>query len=361
MTINSGYRRLFRKRRPKVGSRPGTLVIPREAPPPQIHTFTYNADSLREADPAGVEGLAATLADDSVTWVDVQGFGDHSLMNQIGDFFGLHPLLLEDVVNVPQRPRTEAYDDQVLVIVRMVRVDEASAELNSEQVAIVFSERWVLTFQEKPGDILDPVRRRLRSGKGLMRTHGAAYLAYAIADTIIDGYFPVLESIGELLEGLDEEVLTKPTSDVLHRLNAMKHRLAHLRRWLWAQREAVDTLMRDEHPLVTDELRVYLRDTHGHCVHTAEIAEMHREMATGLMNNYLSSIANRTNEAMRVLTVMASIFIPLTFLAGVYGMNFEYMPELHLRWAYPAVWVAMIATAAGMGTYFWRKGWLGGR
>lgn len=360
MQRKSGYRKLFRKRRTKAGARPGTLVIPREAPPPKLHTFTYDHGAVREADPQNVDDLTALMAEDAVTWLDVQGFGDRPLIEQIGQFFELHPLLLEDVVNVPQRPKAEDYSDQFLLIVRMVRIDEETGEIDSEQVAIVFSDRWVLTFQEKPGDILQPVRRRLRSGKGLIRTKGAGYLAYAIADTIIDGYFPVLEQIGEQLEELDEHVFDDPTPELLRRLNAMKNRLAHLRRWLWAQREAIDNLMRDDHPLVTDDLRVYLRDTYGHCVHTSEIAEMHREMASGLMNTYLTAVANRTNEVMKVLTVMASIFIPLTFLAGVYGMNFDHMPELHVRWAYPAVWVAMLGTAGGMAAYFWRKGWLGG-
>ncbi|TWT31201.1 Magnesium transport protein CorA [Posidoniimonas corsicana] len=350
---------MFRKRRPRIGARPGTLSIPRQAPEPKIHMITYDHQQLHDTPVEDVAELERAFDTSTVAWVDVQGFGDRSLMHQLGDMFHLHPLLLEDLVNVPQRPKAEDYDDQMLLVVRMVSLDD-DGEPNSEQVSIVLTEHYVLTFQEKHGDILDPVRKRLRGGKGLIRHQRAPYLAYAIADTIIDGYYPVLEAIGEEIDDLDEVVITQPTPDLLRRLNDMKNRLVMLRRWLWAQREAINTLMRDDSELITDELRVFLRDTYSHCVQTAEVAEMYREMTTGLMNTYMSAVANRTNEVMKVLTIMASIFIPLTFLAGIYGMNFEYMPELHVRWAYPAVWCAMFATAGAMLGYFWRKGWLGG-
>lgn len=351
-------RTLFKKRQPKVGATPGTLVISKKSPEPQIHAITYNGDTIREVDVVDVERLSEVFDEGHVTWVDVQGFGDRRKLEAIGDYFELHPLLLEDMVNVPQRPRVEMYDDQLLIIVRMVRADEAG-ELVSEQFGLVVTDSYLLTFQEYHGDILDPVRRRLRTNKGVIRKQSAAYLAYAIADTIIDGYFPVLELVGRQLDELDDEVLERPTPELVGKLHEMKNRLVNLRRWLWAQREAVDTLIRGDIPLINDELRVYLRDTYSHCVQTSEVAEMYRELAAGLMNTYLSVVANRTNEVMKVLTVMASIFIPLTFIAGIYGMNFDNMPELHVRWAYPAVWVAMLGTAGGMLVYFWRKGWLG--
>ncbi|TWT77243.1 Magnesium transport protein CorA [Posidoniimonas polymericola] len=350
---------MFRKRRPQIGARPGTLAIPKRAPEPRIHMITYDPDKLQEGPVTETDDLRQAFDESDVTWIDVQGFGDRSLMHELGDMFELHPLLLEDLVNVPQRPKAEDYGDQLLLVVRMVRLDD-EGELDAEQVSIVLAPHYVLTFQEKHGDILDPVRRRLRGGKGIIRQQPASYLAYAIADTIIDGYYPVLDAIGEEIDALDEVVISQPSPELLRRLNDMKNRLVMLRRWLWAQREAVNTLMRDDSELITDELRVFLRDTYSHCVQTAEVAEMYREMITGLMNTYMSAVANRTNEVMKVLTIMASIFIPLTFLAGIYGMNFEHMPELHMKWAYPAVWFTMIATAGGMLVFFWRKGWLGG-
>ena len=351
---------LLVKRHPEVGARPGTLVVPAQAPAPIVRLLSYTTADVNEVDGASVEQLEEAFSDGSVSWIDVQGFGDESLIQSIGDLFELHPLLLADMVNVPQRPKVESYGDQLLIVVRMVRIDRPG-HVDMEQVSIVLAKNYVLTFQERHGDVLDPVRQRIRSSKGPLRNHGADYLAYAIADTIIDGYYPVLESIGDHLEGLDEAVISNPTPQLLRELNETKNRLVNLRRSIWPQREAVNKLVRGDHEAITEDVRVYLRDTYDHCVQTTEVAEMYREMITGLMSIYLSSIANRTNDVMRVLTIMASIFIPLTFLAGIYGMNFEHMPELHVKWAYPAIWVAMLGTAGSMIVYFWRKGWIGPR
>lgn len=348
---------MFRKKHPKVGASPGTLVIPKRAPEPRIHSIRYDQAGVIETDVSTVSELSQAFDSDDVTWIDIQGFGDRSVMSQIGELFGFHSLLLEDIVNVPQRPKTEAYDKQLLIVVRMVQSSGLDL-VDMEQVSIVLGPSYVLTFQERYGDVLDPVRRRIRSGKGVIRRHGPDYLAYAIADTIIDGYYPVLEHIGDGLEELEEAVVTNPTPDVLRRLNQVRKRLVNLRRSIWPQREALNALVRGDHDAISEGVQIYLRDSYDHCVQTSEVAEMYREMVTGLMSTYLSSIANRTNEVMKVLTIMASIFIPLTFVAGIYGMNFEYMPELHVTWAYPAVWATMLATAAGMLAYFWRKGWI---
>ncbi len=352
---------LFRKHHPKVGASPGTLVIPKQAPAPRIHAIHYRPEGVEESEITSVDQLDLAFDPGAVTWIDVQGFGDKSLMQDIGEKFNFHRLLLEDVVNVPQRPKTEVYDDQVLVVVRMVKIDDAHesgrGSIDMEQVSIVFGAHYVLTFQEKYGDVLDPVRKRIRAKKGAIRQQGSDYLVYAITDTIIDGYFPVLELVGDQLDRLDEEVLINPTPQLLRKLNEAKNQLINLRRGIWPQREAVAALMRKETPLVSEFVRTHLRDTFDHCVQTSEVAEMYREMALSLINTYMSSIANRANDVMKVLTIMASIFIPLTFIAGIYGMNFDYMPELHSRWSYPIVLGIMFATAAGMMGYFWRKGW----
>jgi len=349
---------IFTKRHPIQGAKPGTLVIPSESPQPKIHMMSYSSNTTQEYDVENLDQLDEAFNEDSITWIDVQGFGDQSMMKKIGKRFNLHPLLLEDVVNVPQRPKTEEYGNQLLMIVRMVRV-ESEDEITMEQVSIVLGKSYVLTFQELYGDVLDPVRQRIRSGKGPVREHGSDYLAYAIADTIVDGYFPVLETIAEHLEGLEQEVITRPSTEMLIRLNKSKNQLVNLRRSLWPQRDAINGLVRGDYDIITPEVRIYLRDTHDHCVQTSEVVEMYREMVTGLMNTYLSSIANKTNDVMKVLTIMSSTFIPLTFLAGIYGMNFEHMPELHMKWAYPMVWIAMFLSAVGMLAFFWRKGWIG--
>jgi len=351
---------IFSKRHPKIGAPPGTLVIDKHAVTPRIHMMHLSAEDVTEQDATDPASLAKALDPDTVTWVDVQGFGDEKLIRKIGEVFSLHPLAVEDIVNVPQRPKAEPYEQHMLIIVRMVRLD-GPTEIDMEQVSIVLGKSYVLTFQERYGDVLDPVRRRIRTGKSQMRTRGAAYVAYAIFDTIVDGYYPVLEEIGRRLELLDEAVVEDPTPQLLRQLNQLKNTLTQLRRAIWPQRESANKLCRDENPLIDQNVRLYLRDIHDHCVQTSEVAEMLREMATGLMNTYLSSVANRTNEVMKVLTIVATIFIPLTFLAGIYGMNFKHMPELDEKWAYPMIWVAMAIVASGMLALFWKRGWIGSR
>lgn len=223
----------------------------------------------------------------------------------------------------------------------------------------MIAKNYLITFQEKHGDILDPVRKRLIANKGIIRKRGPDYLAYVIADTIIDGYYPVLEVVGDHLESLEGVVIDNPSPAVLGELNRLKNQLINLRRAIWPQREAINELVRGDHNMISDEVGVYLRDTYDHCIQTSEVAEMYREMVTGLMNTYLSSVANRTNEVMKVLTIMASIFIPLTFMAGIYGMNFEHMPELKYEYSYAILWAAMAAVVVGMLAFFWRKGWIG--
>lgn len=354
--------KLFRKRHPKVGARPGTLVIPKDAPPPKITTIQYNESDHQVSSVDDVEELSEAFKGDGVTWVDIQGFGDRSIMRQVGRMFDLHPLLLEDVVNVPQRPKVEAYGDQLLIIVRMVRIGEddeyGEATVDMEQVSLIVAKNYLITFQEKHGDILDPVRERLANKQGIIRSRGSDYLAYVITDTIIDAYYPVLEVVGNQLESLESVIITDPSPAVLSRLNRLKNQLINLRRVIWPQREAINELIRGKRGLISEEVGVYLRDTYDHCIQTSEVAEMFREMATGLMNTYLSSVANRTNEVMKVLTIMASIFIPLTFMAGIYGMNFENMPELQYEYSYTVLWIAMLAVASGMIAYFWKKGWI---
>lgn len=349
----------FRKRHPEVGARPGTLVIADDALLPRIRMISFNASGASDQQISDVRSLSKAVEPDTVTWIDVQGFGDESAVRKIGEIFSIHPLALEDIVNMPQRPKMQSYDHQLLVITRMVR-HTAEKAVDMEQVSILMGENYVLTFQERYGDVLDPVRERIRTGKGRpIRRGGSDYLTYVIVDTIVDGFYPVIEVIGDHLEELEAHVMENPTTATLQELNGTKNMLVNLRRVVWPQRECVNAMIREDHAMVADEVRVYLRDTYDHCVQTAEVIEMYRDIATGLMNTYLSSVANRTNEVMKVLTIMASVFIPLTFIAGIYGMNFEHMPELHVRWGYPAIWVTMGLTAGGMLGYFWKKGWIG--
>ena len=357
--LAAGATRLLvpRRRQPPVGAPPGTLVMAPDQVPPEIHLICYGPDRLDERPVTDLDSLR-TLPPDGVTWVDVQGLGDEAVLRTLGEIFHLHPLALEDAVNVPQRPKAELYPDFYLFITRMTRLTEAH-EVIAEQVTIFFGRNYVLTLQELRGDVLDPVRRRIRGAQGLIRQSGPDYLAYALIDTVIDGYYPVAESLGDRLQELEEEILACATPEGLRRIHRMRRELLRLRRAVWPQREAVNSLIRDESDLVSATVRQYLRDCYDHTVQLADVIETYRELATGLMDIYLSSMSQRTNEVMKVLTIVGAIFIPLTFLAGVYGMNFQYMPELHRRYGYPLLLLVMLVVAAGMVMFFKRKGWLG--
>ncbi len=348
----------FQKRHTEVGDRPGTLVIPADATHPRVYLMTFDQDSLDEREVTDIAELANGLSQSKTTWVDVQGLGDENTIREIGKIFSLHALALEDVVNVPQRPKVEIYDTHLMLITRMAMLDDTHA-LETEQVSIFVGEHFVLTFQERYGDVLDPVRARIRRGGGPIRKHGSGYLAYAILDNVIDAYYPILERTGDYLEILEEEVVQRPTAESLQKVYRAKRELLTLRRAIWPQREAINTLVHEDNDFIQDSARVYLRDTYDHCVQLIDGTETYRELVGGLMDVYLSSVGNRQNEVMRVLTIMASIFIPLTFLAGIYGMNFEHMPELHSKWGYPILLVLMLTTVVGMLLYFRRLGWIG--
>ncbi len=353
-------RNMFRKRHPKAGSRPGTLVINGASPAPRIRAIAYSPEAVEEFEGPAPADLPAIVESHAVTWIDVQGLGDEQVLRQVAQAFGLHDLALEDVVNTPQRPKIEPYDDYLFIVARMPR-PEASERFDSEQLSIFLGPGYVLSFQERYGDILDPVRERIRAGKGWIRRQASDYLTYALLDTVIDYYYPLLESLGEMLAELEEEALDRPNPATLRRASHARVDLLHLRRILWPQREALRSLSRDEHPLISSTVQTYLRDCHDHSVQISEVVDSYREIVAAIASTYLTMVGNRTNEVMKVLTIMASIFIPLTFMAGVYGMNFQYMPELHFHYAYPAIWLAMAAVALGMLIYFHRKGWLGSK
>lgn len=353
---------VFTKRNPDVGARPGTLVIPETSPTPRVRMIRFGATEVQDAsfDSGETDGLAQALDENFVTWIDVQGFGDRELLKHFGETFGLHPLLLEDIVNMPQRPKAEAYGDQLLIIVRMVH-PLSSGKVILEQVSVIVGKTYVLTFQEHYGDVFDPVRKRINDETSMVRKHGPDFLAYALIDTVIDGYYPVLEEIGDHLEDLETDVVSNPSPQLLSRLNQFKNQLVNMRRGIWPQREAIGQLARGDEGAISKEVRLHLRDTYDHCVQITEVTEMYREMVTGLMGVYLSAIANRTNEVMKILTITATLFIPLTFMAGIYGMNFDHMPELHNKWGYPIFWCVMIVVTAFMMIFFYRRGWIGNR
>ena len=348
----------------KPGSAPGTLSIKADAPPPKIVLIDYNETYATRVLIDTPEDCASYLDKESVSWIDVQGLGSEDTWRRLGKVFNLHPLTLEDLVNVPQRPKVEDYEDQLVLIARMVVLQEKTGGFVSEQVSFILGEHYLLTVQEEPEyDCFAAVRERLRANKGTIRKHGADHLLYELLDAIIDGFFPVLEAYGERIEDLENEVVVNPRHQTLDKIHQVRRELLTLRRSIWPQRDAINTLIRDECQLMSHEVQLNLRDCYDHAIQVLDMVETYRELASSLMDVYLSSVSNKMNEIMKTLTVISTIFIPLTFIVGVYGMNFNSekspwnMPELNWYWGYPATWVLMLAIASGLITFFWRRGW----
>lgn len=345
------------------GSVPGTLVAHPDAVAPKIDVIRYGPEDIEELPAAPAEELRAGVGTHPVTWVNVSGLGDHDLLRSYGKAFGLHRLSLADVVNVHQRPKAEIYEGYMFIVTRMPR---GGSGTETEQITLVLGENFVLTFQERAGDCFEPVRKRLRRKRGRIRDAGADYLAYTLLDAVIDGFYPVLEACGERLAALEDEIIAAPGRDAVTDVHHLKHDLLMLRRAIWPQREMINSLLRDESELVSATTRIYLRDCYDHAVQLMDVVETYREIASALVDVYLSSVSARMNEIMKVLTIIATIFIPLSFIASLYGMNFDTkaspwnMPELGWRYGYVFSLALMVAVAGGLLYYFRRRGWLGG-
>jgi magnesium transporter len=355
-------RKLLGLRRPRLsrvrpGAAPGTLVAPEshQGQPVRISRITFSPDEMREVEAKTVEECFDLPAQPGVVWINVEGLGQPEVLTKLGEHFGLHPLALEDVLDVHQRPKVEAYADHYFVVMRMVRLNQEMIE--EEQVSLFFGPSFVVTFQERVGDVFGPVRERIRHARGRIRNAGADYLAYSILDSLVDALFPVLEALGERVEQLEDEVIERPSQEILPKIHALRRDLLGLRRTLWPLREALVVLQREESSFITPETRIFLRDCHDHAVQALELVEMYRETAAFLMEVYLSAQNQRLNEVMKVLTVVGTLFIPLTFIASIYGMNFQHMPELQWRYGYPAALGLMALVAGGLLAYFRRRGW----
>ena len=347
------------RRRPPSGAAPGHMVLPPDAPKPVIRVTTYGPDHLDEYEVESAAELSAlTTQPRGNLWIDVEGFGDRAVLTQIGEALGIHPLAMADVVHVPQRPKAELYDARLLVVSQMARLDE-SGELLLEQLSLVLGPGWVVTFREHPGDVFDPLRERIRSGKTRIRQAGADYLAYSLLDAVIDGYFPVVEALGGVVDALEEEVVERARPATLARIHAARRTLLTLHRIQWRQRDAVSAILRDEELPIAESVKPYFRDAQDHAFQILDAIETYRDMVVGLMDLHLSTSSNRINEVMKTLTIVATIFIPLTFVAGVYGMNFDRMPELHWRWGYPTIWGLMGLLTVSLLLWFRGRGWIG--
>jgi magnesium transporter len=357
------HKPLFHRRTPP-GAAPGTLVADPTAGKPVVRLMTFDGECCIERElhtQADFDALTSLVQQHAVTWVNVEGLGDAEIVSRLGKVFGLHPLALEDVLNTHQRSKVEQYGDHLFIVARML---EGAEKLESDQLGMFLGKRFLITFQHTVGDCLDPLRERIRRSRGILRTSGPDYLAYAVLDAVVDSYFPILEKFGEQIETLEDAIISNVDGALIAQIHAVKTKLLLVRRAIWPLREALNILLRDPIPLIQPDTRIYLRDCADHTYQIMDLVDTYRELTSDLLGLYHSSLSNRMNEVMQVLTVIATIFIPLTFIVGIYGMNFNTavspwnMPELNWYWGYAMVWGVMVAISAGLLILFQRKGWL---
>lgn len=352
-------RNAYRRSR-KSGLPPGSLIHigERKREQTRITVIDYDETSCEEKEVKAVEECFPFKNTATVTWINVDGVHDSEIIGKMGGHFGVHPLILEDIMNTAQRPKMEDMGDYLFIVLRMISFAGKKKGILSEQVSLIVGPNFVISFQEGEGDVFDPVRDRIRSGKGRLRRMGPDYLAYSLIDAIVDNYFVVLEKLGEQVEFLEEEIVTDPGRKTIQALHGLKREMIYLRKSVWPLREVVSGLERSGSHLIKESTGIFLRDVYDHTIQVIDTIETFRDMLSGMLDIYLSSVSNRMNEIMKVLTIIATIFIPLTFIAGIYGMNFEYMPELGWRWGYFAVLAVMVAVGVFMLIYFRRKKWL---
>jgi len=349
------------KRSQKTGLPPGTLVHigrPRMEKT-KITVIDYDEAQFVEQDFSAIEACFPFKDRSTVTWINIDGIQQTDILEKIGSCFSLHPLVMEDILNTEQRPKIENYGEYLYLVLKMLYYDDAANIVSTEQISLIVGQNYVISFQEGiEGDVFGHVRERLRNEKGRARKLGSDYLAYSLVDAIVDNYFAIIEKLGENIEVIEEKLVTNPTTQTLHEIHNLKREMIYLRKAVWPLREVISSLERGETPLIHDATRLYLRDVYDHTIQVIDTTETYRDMVSGMLDIYLSSISNRLNAVMKVLTIIATIFMPLTFIAGVYGMNFKHMPELEWRYGYFLIWGVMILIGVFMLIYFKKKKWL---
>ncbi|OGF99048.1 MAG: magnesium and cobalt transport protein CorA, partial [Candidatus Glassbacteria bacterium GWA2_58_10] len=318
----------------------------------------YDENKLVEKKIENIEDCFPCRDSQSTCWINVNGIHDLEVIEKLGRHFNLHPLLLEDVVNSDHRPKLEEYDDYLFIVLKMLYYDEEQEEIKAEQVSLILGRGYVISLEESEKDVFESVRERLRKGKGRIRKLGADCLAHALIDAVVDNYFTVLEKLDDTIEDLEEELLANPSEKILEDIHNLKRELVFLRKSVWPLREVVSEMSRESSELISNDVLPFLRDVQDHTIQVIDTIEIFRDLISSILDTYLSSINNKLNAVMKVLTIIATIFIPLTFISGVYGMNFQYMPELHKPWGYPMALLTMAGVATIMLTYFKRKSWL---
>ena len=350
----------------KTGLPPGTPVHvgEKKVETVRITVIEYDEQNFKTKEIERIDECVPFKETSAVSWINVDGLHDITVAEELGKCYGIHPLITEDILNTNQRTKIDIFDDYIFIAFKMLTYNVESRTLDVEQVSLILGEKFVITFQEKPGDIFEPVRNRIKNGKGRVRKMGADYLAYTLVDAVVDNYFSVLENIGEEIEYMEEELVSNPTPDTLQRIHVLKREMIFLRKSVWPLREIIGGLERDEVPLIKESTHIYLRDLYDHTIQVIDTLETYRDVITGVLDVYLSSISNKMNEVMKVLTIFAVIFIPLTFIAGIYGMNFNpeispfNMPELNWYYGYPFIIGIMVALGVIMLLYFKRKRWM---
>ena len=352
--------KLVKKRSKKIGLPPGTLIHigDKKVENVEITLINYDKAQYQEREIKKIEECFPFKDKSAVTWININGIHDVEIMGKIGEYVGLHPLLLEDIMNTDQRPKIEDFGDYIFIILKMIYYNEKKHEIEIEQVSLILGLNFVISFQEREGDVFNSIRERIRRGKGKMRKSGADYLAYTLIDAIVDNYFVILEGTGEKIEEMEEKLVANPTPNTLQGIHNLKRDMIFLRKSVWPLREVISGLKRTESSLIEESTDIYLRDVYDHSIQVIDTIETFRDMISGMLDIYLSSISNKMNEVMKVLTIIATIFIPLTFIAGIYGMNFVYIPELQLRWGYFAALFIMAVVSIIMLIYFRKKKWL---
>ena len=358
--------RLIKRFSRKRGLPPGALVHigEKKIEKVRISVIDYDASKFEEKKIEKVEECFSFKDRPTVTWINVDGLHEVDVIDSLGKCFEIHPLVLEDVLNTDQRPKIEDFENYIFLVLKMLYIEEKSQEIHSEQVSLVLGKNYVISFQESVGDVFNVIRERIRSGKGRIRKMGADYLIYSLIDAIIDNYFIILEMIGEKVESMDEDLIANPTPSTLQKIYNLKREMIYLRKSVWPLREVINGLLREESKLIKKDTHIFIRDLYDHTIQVIDTIETFRDMVSGMIDMYMSSVSNKMNEVMKVLTIFAAIFIPLTFIAGIYGMNFDAgaspfnMPELGWQFGYPMVLIVLISVAIIMLIYFKRKKWL---
>jgi magnesium transporter len=351
--------RLTKKRSQKSGLPAGTLVHigEKKIEKATIKIISYNQESFQEINVDQIEHHVASMDKESVTWININGIHEKEVIERIGKIFSLHLLLLEDIMNTDQRPKMEEHEDYLFIVLKMLSSEGIPNLIKDEQVTLIFGHGFLISFQESEPDELSPVREMIRNGRGRLKRMGADYLAYSLMDTIVDNYFVVMEKLGEEIEGLETELIRNPKQETLQSIHRLRREMIYVRRSIWPLREVIGDLERRGSSFVQESTSLYLRDIYDHIIHVIDTTETFRDIIAGMIDIYLSSVSNKMNEIMKVLTIIATIFIPLTWIVGIYGMNFDYMPELRARVGYPLVMALMVAIGILMMLYFKRKRW----